>query len=481
MKQYNYLHIRRTKIIATIGPASNSAEMIKKILYAGVNIFRVNFSHGDPLEHIKLIKNIRKITNNEKLNVSILADLCGPKIRVGKFENGAIELVEGAEVFITPKNIIGSAKIIPVQYSRILNDVKISERILLNDGALELTVIGKTKEYLKAKVLRGGILKDKKGMNLPDSKLKISALTLKDKKDVEYCIEAGVDFIALSFVRFAKDVIDLKKILKSKNVNIPIISKIEKPEALDNIKSILDVSDGIMIARGDLGVEFPAQKVPLIQNELINYAIQSSKPVIVATQMLETMIEHSTPTRAEVTDVAAACLAGADAVMLSGETAVGKYPLETVKTMDAILREAEAYLWAEKKFFVNIHQTKYNDILRKAISISIAQLSRDLDAHCIAVLTRSGDTARIVSADRPAAPIIAFTKSEKTYRQMNLLWGVFPFLVKREFKFKEYINYAQCVVINELKIAKKNDYIILLSGLAGDNTSLDSIVIHKIT
>ena len=476
----SYLKMRRTKIIATVGPASSSPGMLKKLMFAGVNVFRINFSHGEAEKHLDVIKLIKKLAIENNLPVATLADLCGPKIRVGKFKNGAVSLRDNSIVYITVKNELGSETVIPSQYKKIVVEAGAGDKVLLNDGALELKILKKNKDKLEARVIRGGILKDHKGMNLPDTKLNISALTAKDRSDVKYCIKAGVDFIALSFAQRARDIADLKKIISGAGVSIPVIAKIEKPEALRNINEILEIADGIMIARGDLGVELPQQKVPLIQAELIKLSIQFSKPVIVATQMLESMIENSRPTRAEVTDVASACLSGADAVMLSGETAVGKYPFETVSMMSSILYEIEANQWVNDKFFFNkLANVSRGNELQQALAIATAQISRDLGARCIAVLTRSGLTARIVSSDKPASPVLAFTDNAVIRRQMNLLWGVYPILCEHEMKFKHFIALAE-EVAKKMKLGKKGQYMIVISGLQGDNTAANSLVAHRI-
>ena len=345
---HKHLVFRRTKIIATIGPSTSSEEVLTTLIKKGLNVARINFSHGDPEDHLKVIQRIRDISTKLDKSIAILGDLCGPKVRVGKFEGNGLQLVDNTNVLITTEDILGHDNIIPSQYKGIINEAKCGDRVLLDDGNLELRILGKKDNKLEAKVIRGGLLKNNKGMNLPDTKMNISALTDKDKNDVKYCVRGEVDYIALSFVRYATDVEELKDFMKNMGAYIPIIAKIEKPEALKNIENIIDVADGIMIARGDLGVEMPPEKVPHIQNKLIQLSNSHNKPVIVATQMLESMIEHSRPTRAEVTDVAGACLAGADAVMLSGETTVGKYPVETFEVMDSILRETETY-----QFFSN--------------------------------------------------------------------------------------------------------------------------------
>lgn len=475
------LQFRCTRIVATIGPASSTPELLQSLLAAGVDIARVNFSHGKPADHVRLMQRIRTAAAKCGRIVSILGDLCGPKIRVGDFKDGSVILKDGSRVLITSKAILGSPGLIPSQYERISEDTKIGERILLDDGNLELRVTRKIRNAVEALVVHGGLLKNRKGMNLPDSKLNVQALTSKDRKDSAYCVRGNADFIALSFVRSAKDIIGLKNHLKRMNSQIPVIAKIEKPEALDNIDEILDVSDGIMIARGDLGVELPPEKVPVIQSSLIEKANRVYKPVIVATQMLESMIEHPRPTRAEVTDVSMACFADADAVMLSAESASGKFPILAVKTMDSILRETEAHQYfSSAGLFMNRTGFRRDDLLN-ALGSATAQISRDLKVRSIAVLTRSGRTARIVSADRPAAPVFAMTESPEVARRMNILWGVYPRIIPGNLSFRKFVNYSERMV-KELRLAGKGDCIILLSGLSGPgNISTNSITIHRLT
>ena len=476
---HKYLYFRRTKIVATIGPSSSSPENLRKLIAKGLNVARINFSHGNAEDHLKTIQLIRKISGRLKKPVAILGDLSGPKIRVGEFVNGSITLKEGSVVTITVEQVIGSESLIPSQYKNLVREIVPGHSILLDDGNLELKVVKKYKDRVEAKVIHGGILKNKKGMNLPNTQLRITALTAKDKDDALYCIKGGVDYIALSFVRKPADIMDLRNWLKRHLSDIPIIAKIEMPEALTNIQSIMELADGIMIARGDLGVELPAKKVPIIQNKLIQIANGMNKPVIVATQMLESMIEHSRPTRAEVTDVAGACLAGADAVMMSAETASGKYPLETFETMDSILRETEAYqFFSQGGRFNKPLQKSANDLL-EAIGDATAQLSRDLMVHSIFVLTTSGYTARMVSSDRPAAPIMALTQSETVMRHMQLLWGVYPYLVKKTMSTHEYLTYGERIMKN-MRLAKKGDFVIMISGLRDIGAESTSIMVHKV-
>lgn len=476
---HKYLHYRRTKIVATIGPASSSPEKLRRLILGGLNVARINFSHGKAEDHLKIIRLIRKMAARLKTPVAILGDLCGPKIRVGEFENGSVALKEGALVTITTKAVLGTDKLIPSQYKNLVREVVPGHCILLDDGNLELKVIRKFRDRVEAKVIHGGILKNKKGMNLPNTDLRVAALTEKDKNDVLCCIKGAVDFIALSFVRKPGDIRDLKTWLKSHGSDIPVIAKIEMPEALSNIQSILELADGIMVARGDLGVELPAKKVPVIQSKLIQIANSMKKPVIVATQMLESMIEHARPTRAEVTDVASACQAGADAVMMSAETAAGKFPVESLEAMDSILRETEAY-----QFFSNNGQfgralRERADGLPAAMGAAAAQLSRDLMARCIFVLTGSGYSARMISSGRPAAPILAFTPSEPAARRMHLLWGVYPFLTGKNLSADECIVQGE-KIIKGLKLAKKGDFILALSGLRGGEGKNSVIGIHRV-
>lgn len=454
--------------------------MLRALISAGMDIARVNFSHGAPADHLKLMKRIRTAAKQCGRIVSILGDLCGPKIRVGDFKDGSATLKDKSRVIITGKHVLGTAALIPSQYRRIAEDTMPGERILLDDGNLELKVLRKLHDAVEAVVVHGGILKNHKGMNLPDSKLKIPALTAKDSSDAAYCVRGEADFIALSFVRSASDILHLKKHLRRLNSQIPVIAKIEKPEALDNIDEILSIADGIMVARGDLGVELPPEKVPIIQAALIEKANRMYKPVIVATQMLESMIEHPRPTRAEVSDVSIACMADTDAVMLSAESAVGKFPVLAVKMMDSILREAEAYQYsADAGLFMNRKGFRRDDLLN-ALSVATAQISRDLKVKCIAVLTRSGRTARIVSADRPAAPIFALTHSEQIARRVNILWGVYPKVTADNLSFRQFVNHSEKIV-KDRKLAKTGDCIVLLSGTSEPgNLSTNSITIHRL-
>lgn len=419
------LRWRRTKIIATIGPASQSEKKIEKLLGLGVNLFRINMSHGDYDQHRTMVKRIRLISRRLNRHVAILMDLCGPKIRVGTFDNGSIMLKEGDSVVVNCFKCQGPG-VIHSQYNDLYKDVKSADRILLDDGNIELEVENVVDKAVHCRVIYGGKLSDNKGMNLPDSEVSTSSFTEKDKKDAELAIELEADFLALSFVRNEKDIQALNQFLASRGADIPVIAKIEKPEAVTNIDAILEESYGIMVARGDLGIELPAQKVPLIQRELINRARLVNKPVIVATQMLESMISNSRPTRAEVSDVANAALLGTDAVMLSAETASGKYPMKAVKMMDSVLREIEQYQWQQDSFVSIADERGQRDLssVRKAVAHAVTTLARELNLLGIVIPTMSGTTARILASDRPLAPLLAVCGDERITRRLALHWGI---------------------------------------------------------
>jgi pyruvate kinase len=425
---------RRTKIIATLGPASQSKAMIRRLLEAGVNVIRLNMSHGTHDEHRAHVNNVRAVAKSLGKPVAILMDLCGPKIRVGRLKDGAMLLEDGTTVHVTSRQVVGENGLIPSQYRNIHKDVKKGERVLLDDGNLELSVLSVKGSEVACRVIHGGLLKDNKGMNLPDSDLSTPAFTEKDKVDVQVALEMAADFVALSFVRSAKDIVRLTRFMKRHGEAIPVISKIERPEAVDNIEEILDESYGIMVARGDLGIELPAEKVPLIQNDLIKRARRKHVPVIVATQMLESMIVQSRPTRAEVGDVANAAQSSADAVMLSGETASGKFPVEAVQTMDRVLREIEHHQWREGRFgspvFSNRRRTDFS--IREGVAHAALEIARDLKLKAIVVPTRSGITAQVLAAHRPTAPTVGLCARPPLYRRLALHWGIIPVLGETE-------------------------------------------------
>lgn len=471
-----HLRWRKTKILATLGPASNSEKKITELINAGANIFRLNMSHGTHHEHRIVAQRIRKISKSKNLHLGILMDLCGPKIRVGIFENGEINIQSKQTVIISCSAKIGTTGIIPSQYKNLYKDVQKNSRILLDDGKLELRVLSIKNKEIKCMVIYGGILKNNKGFNLPDSNISTTSFTPKDKRDAQLAIELEADFIALSFVRSEKCIKTLKRFITKQHSDIPIIAKIEKPEAIDNIDNILQHADGIMVARGDLGIEIPAQQVPLIQKDLINKARLFGKPVIVATQMLESMINSSKPTRAEVGDVATAALSSTDAVMLSAETASGCYPVLSVKIMDEILREIEAYQWQHGEFgevdFDNNNGLVETD--RKAIAKAVKSLATELKLQGILVPTRSGATAKILSADRPEAPLIGISSNQKICRRLSLNWGVIPMHITEKITNDWQ---ALCDEVCTLcKLTESSNRVLLVSGF-NENPSLNEPVL----
>ena len=462
-----HLHWRRTKIIATLGPASQKVATIEKLLELDANAFRLNMSHGDHDSHRLLISRIRRASKRLDKQVAIIMDLCGPKIRVGKFENDAIELADDEKVTITSRQILGTPGLISSQYRQLHKDVKPGERILLDDGNLELSVLTVKETEVSCKVIYGGTLKNHKGMNLPDSTLSTSSFTAKDKKDADLAVEMDVDFIALSFVRSASDILTLQRYLKKQNADIPIIAKIEKPEAIDNIDEILDNAYSIMIARGDLGIELPAESVPLLQQELIQKAREHDRPVIVATQMLESMIATARPTRAEVGDVANAALGSTDAVMLSGETASGKFPVKAVETMDKILREIEGHQWKNNQFGHRIDESSKGEFpVREAVARATLNLANDLHMQGIIIPTRSGTTTRILAAARPSAPCIGVCSDEKVNRMMAIHWGVVAVHVDEP---STHDWRSLCAIISDkCNLTKTGHTILLVSGFNDD-------------
>lgn len=467
--QINLLKKRRTKIIATLGPASSEPDQIRKLIKAGVNIFRQNMSHGDHSYHKETYARIREVAKDLDLTVGILADLCGPKIRTGKFKKGSIELKNNDSVIVTTRDIEGKPGLIPSQYSSLSDDVEPEDRILLADGTLELEVDSIEGTEISCTVIYGGTLGNHKGINLPGVKVSAPSLTDKDKADAKLALELGVDFLALSFVRSAEDIHDLKKLIQSHNSDARIIAKIEKPEALDEASAILDAADGIMVARGDLGVELNPEQVPVAQHQLIDLARKKFKPVIVATQMLESMIENARPTRAEVTDVAYAVTLGTDAVMLSGETAVGAFPIEAVKMMDRVARQTESYLWTHDAYSLKPPDTKSKVAMSvwDAVANSMAQMAQDLKVHAVVVISQSGMSAATMSSARPAAPVVAITNRPDICRKMAMLWGVIPVLSENAGKSNPNVL-ARKIVLDE-GLALVGEKILLVRGFHSDN------------
>ena len=455
---------KKTKIVATLGPASSSKEVIEKMMHAGVNVFRINFSHADHEDVAKRINIIRSLSEKHQTYTSILADLQGPKLRVGVIEEGAIVEPGDTVEFITTEPFVGNAKQAYMTYQRFPKDVTAGEKILLDDGKLIFEVVSTDKkEKVTTKVLQGGPFKSKKGVNLPNTNISLPALTEKDVEDAIFAIKQQVDWIALSFVRNSDDLIGLQKLIEEHSDHkIPIISKIEKPEALENIDKIIAYSDGLMVARGDLGVEVPAAEVPLIQKQLVNKAKQARIPGIIATQMKETMIDSLTATRAEVNDVANSIMDGADAVMLSGETSVGKYPVQVIETMTSILKSVE------NSDLIQVPQSppsiRTKRFITKSICYHAAFMANEIDAAAICTLTNSGYTAFQISAWRPKAHVLVFTSNKMILSQLNLLWGVKAFYYDKFESTDKTVEQVNAIAL-ENGWVKKGEMLINLAAM----------------
>jgi pyruvate kinase len=472
--------MRKTKIVCTIGPVSESLDIMKELINAGMNVARLNFSHGDYEEHGRRIQTVRQACAELNKTVAILLDTKGPEIRTGKLKGDQkVELVEGNHIILTTDEIEGDAQRVSVTYKHLPKDVKVGSKILIDDGLIGLEVVDVRGSEIKCLIKNGGILGSKKGVNVPGVKINLPGITEKDANDIMFGIEQGVDFIAASFVRKAADVLEIREILeRCKATHIQIISKIENQEGVDNLDEILEVSDGLMVARGDLGVEIPAEDVPIVQKAMIKKCNQVGKPVITATMMLDSMQRNPRPTRAEASDVANAIFDGTDAVMLSGETAAGKYPVESVRTMARIAERTETAI-PHREIFLRQSELQQKTVT-EAISQSVANSAIDLDAKAILTATESGYTARMVSKYRPKAPIIAVTPNEQVVRRLNLIWGVIP------------VKGVQCNTTDELfdssvEIAVKagyvslGDLIIITAGVpVGRSGSTNLIKVHQI-
>lgn len=433
--------MRKTKIVCTIGPSSESLENTKKLIMAGMNVARLNFSHGDFDEHGNRIKTIRQASQELNKTVAILLDTKGPEIRTGKLEVEPVELVQDEFITLTTEEILGDKNRISITYKELPEDVQVGSTILIDDGLIGLTVVEVQGTEIKCRIVNGGTIKSKKGVNVPGVDISLPGITEKDANDIIFGIEQGIDFIAASFVRKASDVLEIRELLKSHNAeHVQIISKIENQQGVDNLDEILEVSDGLMVARGDLGVEIPAEEVPLAQKRMIEKCNIAGKPVITATQMLDSMQRNPRPTRAEASDVANAIFDGTDAIMLSGETAAGKYPVESVLTMSRIAEKAESALNYRDLFLKQ--RIAQETSITEAISQSVAISALDLNAKAIISSTVSGHTARMVSKYRPKAPIVAVTTQDRTLRRLALTWGVTPVKGESATSTDEIFEYA---------------------------------------
>lgn len=467
--------MKKTKIIATLGPVSESPEMIESLIKAGANVFRLNFSHGSHAEHGQRIDLIREISNNLGVHIAILADLQGPKIRIGEYDG---YLRKGEEAILVCGKAVDQE--IPVQYLGLCNDVKAGDALLLDDGLIELKVVSVVSKKILCKVINGGKLTSNKGINLPTGTISAEVITDKDRGDAEYALSKGVDFLALSFVRNAEDINNLRKIIKkSANPEAEIIAKIERHEAVNNFEEILEVTDAIMVARGDLGIEVSQQKVPLIQKHIIKRCLAVGKPAIVATQMLDSMIRNPRSTRAETSDIANAILDGADAIMLSGETANGKYPKQSVKAMNRIALDTESWI-VENKIVIGEHVRHDVRKLPEAVAQAAFMLAKETGSRYILAATATGRNARAIAKFRPYQLVIAGTDSENTARKLAITWGVWPVYVN--FKHNRELAVKITATLKEKNMVKSGEYLTLVSGITkGKIGGTNMIRMHQIT
>lgn len=455
--------INKTKIVATWGPACEDKKIMREMVLNGVNVFRFNFSHGEHEKHLDGFKKVKQIATETEVNIGILADLQGPKIRVGKVLENAQILETNSEIEVTTNEVISTSKKIFISYPSLAKEAKEGDAILIDDGRIELRVLSTdNKNTLRVKVIVGGKLSNNKGVNLPDTKTKVPALTEKDKRDLLFAIEHGANWIALSFVRSAKDVQALKQIVGEKNSYLKVMAKIEKPEALTELDAIIDAADGIMIARGDLAVEVPQEKMPLIQKDIIKRCIAKAKPVVVATQMMDSMIEAPNPTRAEITDVANAVIDGTDAVMLSGETSMGKYPTRVIEIMSKILHNVETGALIYDKDLVP--EKSSQSFISDAICYNAARMSSELEAKAIVGMTFSGYTGFMISSHRPKASIFIFTENKELLNAMSICWGV------QAFYYNQFVGTDSTVkdvirILKEKKKLKAGDIVVNIGSM----------------
>lgn len=471
--------MRKTKIVCTIGPASESVEKLVQLINAGMNVARLNFSHGSHEEHAGRIKSIREASKTTGKTVAILLDTKGPEIRTLDFEGGQAELQTGNEVIITTEPVMGTAERFAVSYEGLIDDVHVGSRILIDDGLIGLEVIGMEGKDIRTKVLNSGLVKNKKGVNVPNVRVNLPGITEKDVSDIEFGIEQGIDFIAASFVRKASDVLEIRELLGKHDANyIQIITKIENQEGIDNIDEILEVSDGLMVARGDMGVEIPPEDVPIVQKSLIKKCNMLGKPVITATQMLDSMQRNPRPTRAEASDVANAILDGTDAIMLSGETAAGSYPVESVSMMNSIALRIEQSLQYDELF--KKRQRENKGTITDAIGQSVAATALNLQVAAIIAPTESGHTAKMISKYRPKAPILAITSDIRICRRLTLVWGVRTQYRDRANSTDEMLQHAMDAA-QDAKFVSDGDTVIITAGLPVGETGMTNMMkIHVV-
>lgn len=465
---------KNTKIVATIGPASEKPAMLKKLIRAGMNVARLNFSHGTYAEFKRIIANIRKAEKELRIPVAILQDLQGPKIRTGEIPEPGVTIKNGQTVTLTTANITGTSGIIPVQYKNLYKDVKTGDRILINDGMVELEVRKIQNKEIVCTVITGGLVASRKGINVPTASISANPITPKDKKDLAFGLKNDVDYVAMSFVRNAKNIEELRDLIRAKKGRAKIIAKVERHEAVENLEEIINEADGVMVARGDMGVEISPEKVPLVQKKMIHLANLHGKPVITATEMLQSMIENPRPTRAEVSDIANAVFDHTDAIMLSNETAVGKYPLKAVQVMAKVASLTEKDLKKHRRFLPNrLFTGKFP--LSYATCAGAAKLAADIGAKLIVTITYSGFTAKHVSKHRIFIPIVAVTQNLKVLRQLQLVWGVKKVFIKK-FSGPLSARSVQKLLLQN-KLVKKNDKVVIVSNADNNEKTISTLIV----
>jgi pyruvate kinase len=472
--------MRRAKIVATIGPASESEERLRKLMLAGMDVARINMSHGEREHHGVVIERIRRVSAELNRPVAVMLDLSGPKIRTGKLRDGEARLEGGAEVRITSENIIGDAACFSANYALLAREVKPGDRILISDGEIELQVRSTTDTDVLARVVHGGVLGEHKGINLPGAQISIPSITDKDIADLRFGIEHGIDIVAQSFVRSADDCRRARAMIKEFGGDAPLIAKIEKPEAVDNFTEILKASEGVMVARGDLAVETSTERVPVIQKQIIRQALLAEKRIITATQMLQSMIENPRPTRAEASDVSNAILDGSDAVMLSGETAVGHFPVESVMMMDRIIRSTEKMFSPSSNVMRETIVGRRSGSYGRAVSEAAVFAAEEVGCPLIVVITQSGHMARRIASLRPRQRIIALTSSEQTRRQLAILWGVEPYPLDECSPASDDLLLCTDRALLKYKLAERGQSVVLMAGRLKDITISLSMKLHHV-
>ncbi len=458
------LKIKKTKIVATMGPASTSSkEVLRQMILEGVDVCRLNFSHGSHEDHLRTIEMIRAINKEEGLNVAILADLQGPKIRIGEVEGNGVELVDGEKLIITTQKCIGTSEKVFLTYQEFPKDVTLGDVVLMDDGKLQLEVISTNgKDEVITRIIHGGTLRSKKGVNLPDTAISLPCITEKDAEDLDFALSHNVDWIGLSFVRSARDIIELQHIIQTRKCHAKVIAKIEKPEAIADIEDIIRATDALMVARGDLGVEVPMETVPNLQKMMIKTCRKYAKPAIVATQMMESMIENFSPTRAEVNDVANAVLDGTDAVMLSGETSVGKYPVEVIKAMSKIVREVEKNEEIYHK--EELPEKNQERFISDSVCFNATRLAQRVEAKGIITMTFSGYTAYKISSQRPKSDTFVFTENRQILTQLSLVWGVKGYFYDKMVSTDHTISDSK-YILKKLGLVKEGDLVVNIASV----------------